>query len=166
MSDISVYTWGAVTVSIAANIYFIVPTKSKRIATYQPNTLTVANWQDLATGASGDLYIEKGFLTILQEQYTLFCQKQADYGRNNVAVGGEQGLTIRLGDKVSRLFNLLGIGYGSNGSKSPSVNEPVSETFIDVANYGTIGVMVMRGLWPRCVQKTCGVSEKDRRDGP
>ena len=149
MSDISIILGALLVVSIAVNVYFIVPIKSKHIATNQPNTLTVSNWQDLATGASGDLYIEKGFLTILQEQYNLFCQKQADYGRNNVAVGGEQGLTIRLGDKVSRLFNLLGIGYGSSGSKSPSVNEPVSETFIDVANYGTIGVMVMRGLWPR-----------------
>ena len=139
-------------VSIAANLWFIVPQKSKVLVSKQSAQIVVDDWADLAVGLSGDMEIEQGFLRVLQEMYALFVRKHHDYGRNNISVGGLHGVTIRLGDKTSRLFNLMGISadvHAGEGS-APAVNgEALEDSFLDMGNYGPIGVMLSRGWWPR-----------------
>jgi hypothetical protein len=94
------------------------------------------------------------FKTIQSEMYEMFARKHMDYGLNNIALGGDltdesdkkfslTGLCIRLTDKISRLKNLL-----SNG-KNYVKGESMEDTFIDIANYGIIGLLVGRDKWKK-----------------
>ena len=95
------------------------------------------------------------FKNIQSEMYEMFARKHMDYGLNNIALGGDiinneadkkfslTGLAIRLTDKISRLKNLL-----SNG-KNYVKGESMEDTFIDIANYGIIGLLVGRDKWKK-----------------
>ena len=94
------------------------------------------------------------FKKIQDEMYEMFARKHMDYGLNNIALGGNlkdeadkkfslTGLCIRLTDKISRLKNLL-----SNG-KNYVKGEGMEDTFIDIANYGIIGLLVGRDKWKK-----------------
>lgn len=109
-------------------------------------SLHVEDWAELATGDSGWKEIEEAWLRKVQEIYGVFCKKQADYGPTNIAVGGAQGVVLRTGDKVSRLFELLGLTERENGGE-PS-NESVRDSMVDLADYGIIGMIVLDGDWP------------------
>ena len=74
----------------------------------------------------------------------LLLQKHHDYGPNNIALspgGPLNGLTVRLWDKVARLAHLI-----ENGA-TPE-NESLYDTFMDISNYGLIGMLVLDGQWP------------------
>jgi len=95
------------------------------------------------------------FQIIQEEQYEMFARKHMDYGLSNIALGGDivnnsddkkfslTGLCIRLTDKISRLKNLL-----VNG-RSFVKGEGMEDTFIDIANYGIIGLLVGRNKWKK-----------------
>ena len=95
------------------------------------------------------------FKSIQKEMYNMFARKHMDYGLNNIALGGDvvnnsedkqfslTGLCIRLTDKISRLKNLL-----ING-RSFVEGEGIQDTFIDIANYGIIGLLVGRNKWKK-----------------
>ena len=95
------------------------------------------------------------FKAIMGEMYELFAAKHLDYGLNNITLGGDilnskedkkfslTGLAIRLTDKISRLKNLL-----ING-KNFVKGEGMEDTFIDIANYGIIGLLVGRNKWKK-----------------
>ena len=98
--------------------------------------------------------LSKEFKSIQKEMYEMFAAKHMDYGLNNIALGGDltnnddkkfslTGLTIRLTDKISRLKNL--IVHGRNYVKG----EGMEDTFIDIANYGIIGMLVGRDKWKK-----------------
>ena len=91
---------------------------------------------------------------ISEEMYEMFARKHMDYGLNNISLGGDlknpndkkfslTGLAIRLTDKISRLRNHL-----TNG-KNYVKGESMEDTFIDVANYGIIGLLVGRDKWKK-----------------
>jgi signal peptidase I len=95
------------------------------------------------------------FIEIQQEMYVMFAAKHMDYGLNNITLGGDiinnendkkfslTGLCIRLTDKISRLKNLI-----VNG-KNYVEGEGMEDTFIDIANYGIISLLVGRGKWKK-----------------
>ena len=99
--------------------------------------------------------LSKEFKKIQDEMYETFARKHMDYGLNNIALGGDilnnkddkkfslTGLCIRLTDKISRLKNLL-----ING-RSFVQGEGMEDTFIDIANYGIIGLLVGRDKWKK-----------------
>ena len=99
--------------------------------------------------------LSKEFKKIQKEMYEMFARKHMDYGLNNIALGGDivnnsddkqfslTGLCIRLTDKISRLKNLL-----ING-RSFVEGEGMQDTFIDIANYGIIGLLVGRNNWKK-----------------
>ena len=99
--------------------------------------------------------LSKEFKNIQNEMYELFARKHLDYGLNNIALGGDivnnnddkkfslTGLAIRLTDKISRLRNLM-----VNG-KNYVEGEGIEDTFIDIANYGIIGMIVGRNKWKK-----------------
>ena len=98
--------------------------------------------------------LAKEFRKITDEMYETFARKHMDYGLQNISLGGDltkendkkfslTGLAIRLTDKVSRLRNLL-----VNG-KSFVKGEGMEDTFLDVANYGIIGLLVGRDKWKK-----------------
>ena len=94
------------------------------------------------------------FKNIQHEMYKMFAAKHMDYGLNNISLGGDlnnasdkkfslTGLAIRLTDKISRLKNLL-----LNG-KNFVKGEGMEDTFLDIANYGIIGLLVGRDKWKK-----------------
>ena len=98
--------------------------------------------------------LSEEFKQITKEMYEMFAAKHMDYGLNNIALGGDltnaedkkfslTGLAIRLTDKISRLKNLL-----ING-KNYVKGEGMEDTFIDIANYGIIGLLVGRDKWKK-----------------
>ena len=98
--------------------------------------------------------LSQEFKLIQKEMYEMFARKHMDYGLNNIALGGDltnkddktfslTGLCIRLTDKISRLKNLL-----ING-KNFVKGEGMEDTFIDIANYGIIGLLVGRDKWKK-----------------
>jgi hypothetical protein len=99
--------------------------------------------------------LSQEFKQIQEEQYELFAKKMLDYGLNNITLGGDivnnsddkkfslTGLTIRLTDKINRLRNLVVSG------KNYVKDEGMEDTFIDVANYGIIGLLVGRDKWKK-----------------
>ena len=98
--------------------------------------------------------LSQEFKIIQDEMYRMFAAKHLDYGLQNISLGGDltkendkkfslTGLAIRLTDKISRLRNLL--TNGRNFVKG----EGMEDTFIDVANYGIIGLLVGRDKWKK-----------------
>jgi hypothetical protein len=96
--------------------------------------------------------IEEEFSKTQKELYNLFSKKMMDYGLGNIALGGNlespedqkyalQGIQIRLNDKINRLKNLL------KNDKSYVEDESLEDTFIDIANYGIIGILLGKGKW-------------------
>ena len=95
------------------------------------------------------------FKKIQIEMYTMFAAKHMDYGLNNITLGGDilhndndkkfslTGLTIRLTDKINRLRNLVVSG------KQYVKDEGMEDTFIDIANYGIIGLLVGHNKWKK-----------------
>jgi hypothetical protein len=112
-------------------------------------TLAVGDdWAILANGKSGNLELERSWLRVAQEVFDIFCEKQHDYGPNNIAVGGVYGLVFRISDKISRLWELTGL-KDSGQSLSPQVcNESLEDTFNDIGDYGIMGRVVLDGNWP------------------
>ena len=64
--------------------------------------------------------------------------KQHDYGQENILVFGEEGIMVRLSDKIHRLINLF-----KNRNTKPQ-NESVQDTFTDIAGYAIIGLMLQK----------------------
>ncbi len=98
--------------------------------------------------------LSQEFKKIQNEMYKMFAAKHMDYGLSNISLGGDltnkndkkfslTGLAIRLTDKISRLRNLL-----ING-KNFVEGEGMEDTFIDIANYGIIGMLVGRNKWKK-----------------
>lgn len=78
-----------------------------------------------------------------EEAIITLLKKHNDYGPKNIsqAPGGAlNGLRVRLWDKVARLNNLIDKGV------TPE-NESLYDTFLDIANYGIIGMLVLDNMW-------------------
>ena len=87
-----------------------------------------------------DLDVMKTF----EELETLLLRKHKDYGPKNIALapgGPINGLRVRMWDKMARINNLV-------DNKVEGLNEPLEDSFADLANYAIIGLMVLRGQWP------------------
>ena len=80
----------------------------------------------------------------MQELGDLLIKKHRDYGPKNIAnspYGATQGLVVRMWDKIARIVNL------TKGGNTTAENEPLEDSFKDIANYGIIGLLVLRGKW-------------------
>lgn len=78
------------------------------------------------------------------ETFQVLVKKQSDYGPLNIAraPGGPlNGLRVRMHDKLSRINHLI-----DNGA-TPE-NESLRDSFLDLANYSIIAMMVLDGTWP------------------
>jgi hypothetical protein len=74
----------------------------------------------------------------------LLLEKHADYGPKNISQspgGPLNGLRVRMHDKLARINNLI------DNNKDP-VNESLRDSFVDLANYAMIALLVMDGEWP------------------
>ena len=77
-----------------------------------------------------------------------------DYGLGNISLGSTleeeedqklslTGIWLRCNDKINRLKNLLKRG------KNYVEGEGMMDSFIDIANYGIIALLVMRNKWKK-----------------
>lgn len=74
----------------------------------------------------------------------LLLEKHHDYGPSNIASapgGPLNGLRVRMHDKLARINNLI------DNDVSPA-NESLRDSFVDLANYAMIGLLVIDGKWP------------------
>jgi len=71
----------------------------------------------------------------------IVISKQHDYGHDNILTFREQGLVVRLWDKVARLKNLLWVM-----NEEPK-NESIGDTFTDIAGYAIIGLMLKKNTF-------------------
>lgn len=74
----------------------------------------------------------------------VLVSKQKDYGPTNIsrAPGGPvNGLRVRMHDKMSRINHLFDHGADPE-------NESLRDSFLDLANYSIIAMMVLDGEWP------------------
>jgi hypothetical protein len=74
----------------------------------------------------------------------LLLSKHKDYGPKNISQspgGPINGLRVRMHDKLARISHLTDSG------KAPE-NEALRDSFIDLANYAMIGLLVLDGEWP------------------
>ena len=93
----------------------------------------------------------KAFREIIEEMYSLHLKKNADYSPLNLQGTGDIGVVVRSWDKMSRLmslhgFNLSATFHGFSGSKEAS-NESVEDSWIDLANYAVIALLMRKGVW-------------------
>lgn len=92
---------------------------------------------------SGYSELEKNYIAASLKTFETFASKQHDYGASNIGVGGLRGVAIRIGDKTSRLHNLL------LTSEQQVSDETIYDTLEDLANYALIGCLLLAGKWPR-----------------
>ena len=78
-------------------------------------------------------------LVISIENVAVLDRKQRDYGSRNISEFGEMGILMRVWDKICRLKNLMG--------KENPKNESIDDSWLDMANYAIIAILVRRGIW-------------------
>jgi len=119
---------------------------------YEPNPHT---GEERAIKDFERLYPElaDNFKEIQKEQYALFARKMMDYGLQNIALGSDlstrddrnlsiTGIWLRCNDKINRLKNLL-----KRNGQNYVEGETMIDSFVDIANYGIIAMLVIRGKW-------------------
>lgn len=89
------------------------------------------------------------FVKAVANKYTeaqeLLLKKHKDYGPKNISAspgGAINGLRVRIHDKLARINNL----YDSNVAPE---NESLRDSFIDMANYAIIALLVLDDEWDK-----------------
>ncbi len=104
----------------------------------------------MATEDTDILQFEEDAQKIYDELLAVLVKKQIDYGPLNIwnAPGGAtNGLMVRMSDKLERLKNLIYKQIKPN-------NESLEDSFVDIANYAIIALMVQRGVWAKYAKKS------------
>jgi hypothetical protein len=103
--------------------------------THESKTRVHLLWQEIGAkalnwGKNNNIFITPDVL------HVTLVKKQRDYGHQNIAKYGRQGLIIRVHDKIARLENLT-----KRDIDASVQNEPISDTILDIAGYSAIGMM-------------------------
>lgn len=96
---------------------------------------SAVNWEEF----------EANVREVMQELGDLLISKHRDYGPKNVSLspgGPINGLRVRMHDKMARINNLV-------DNQQEARHEPLEDSFKDLANYGIIGLLVLRGKWDK-----------------
>ena len=93
----------------------------------------------------------------------ILLSKHKDYGPLNIAHapgGALNGLRVRMHDKLARINNLVDKG------DTPK-HESLLDSFIDLANYAIIAILVQRGQWEGTTTKvTNGSTNPEKSTDP
>ena len=90
-------------------------------------------------------YFEDSLADIFEEAHALLLKKHKDYGPKNISLapgGPLNGLRVRMWDKLARINNLV------DTNVEPE-NESLRDSFVDLANYAVIAMMVIDGAWDK-----------------
>lgn len=88
---------------------------------------------------------EVDVVALAHEIASTVVKKQKDYGPNNIRrspYGADKGLVVRMYDKLARIANL------TTQERKPE-NESLRDSFIDIAGYAIIGLMLLDGTFPK-----------------
>ena len=80
-----------------------------------------------------------------QHAKSVLLQKHKDYGPKNISQspgGALNGLRVRMWDKFARINNLIDSG-------ATPENESLKDSFLDMANYAIIAMLVLDSEWPQ-----------------
>jgi hypothetical protein len=77
---------------------------------------------------------------ICKELDELIQKKNKMYGDGNVDKMGKPGVITRIEEKIERLKHLLKTNYNPE-------EEPIEDTWKDIAGFAIIGLMLERGKW-------------------
>ena len=103
-------------------------------------TLTDQMLTDIANAIGIETEIGLEALRIGLENIQTLDRKQQDYGSQNISRHGQVGVLVRCDDKTARIANLIKHG---NEAK----NEPLLDSWLDLANYGLIGALLTLNRW-------------------
>lgn len=109
----------------------------------QDNTDGNDGIQSYPNGLSPAIKFESDVREVMRELGDLLISKHRDYGPRNISQspgGPLNGLRVRMHDKTARINNLVDKGLTAE-------NEPLEDSFKDLANYGVIALLVLRGKW-------------------
>lgn len=126
------------------------------MADYNPSGRTRLERQDIQSGGqdfgsnnsrsdTNWAEFELNVRDVMLELGDLLIKKHKDYGPKNISnspYGATNGLVVRMWDKIARIVNLT-----KDGKNISAENEPLEDSFKDIANYGIIGLLVLRGKW-------------------
>ena len=91
-----------------------------------------------------EMDFESAAKAVYADALALLLKKHSDYGPKNISEspgGALNGLRVRIWDKVARLNNLIDSGV-------EPANESLRDSFVDLANYSMIALLVIDGKWP------------------
>jgi hypothetical protein len=128
------------------------------MADYNPSGRTRLERQDIQSGGqdfssnnsrsdTNWAEFELNVRDVMLELGDLLIKKHKDYGPKNISnspYGATNGLVVRMWDKIARIVNLT-----KDGKNISAENEPLEDSFKDIANYGIIGLLVLRGKWDK-----------------
>lgn len=109
----------------------------------QDNTDGNDGIQSNPNGLSPAIKFESDVREVMRELGDLLISKHRDYGPRNISQspgGPLNGLRVRMHDKTARINNLVDKGLSAE-------HEPLEDSFKDLANYGVIALLVLRGKW-------------------
>lgn len=94
--------------------------------------------------------LAKAALPVVLANLATLDRKQQDYGSANLTKFGVDGVVVRMSDKLERVINL-----GAKRSRGlaaghlvESLNEPLADSFLDLANYAIIAYLMHTKQWP------------------
>lgn len=82
--------------------------------------------------------LDQAYQMVLDDLMKMFLKKHKDYGKGNILAVKELGIAMRITEKVERLKHLL-------ITNDTPQNESIEETWIDIAVYGILAVLLRRG---------------------
>lgn len=85
---------------------------------------------------------QNSYDAIFAEAKALALRKNADYGNENITSLGEEGVFVRMHDKVARLKQLVW-----NRKTGEVKTESVEDTYLDLLNYAIFALMLRRGTF-------------------
>lgn len=111
----------------------------------QDNTDGYDGIQSHSNLISSSSKFESDVREVMRELGDLLISKHRDYGPKNISQspgGPLNGLRVRMHDKTARINNLVDKGLSAE-------HEPLEDSFKDLANYGVIALLVLRGKWDK-----------------
>lgn len=87
-------------------------------------------------------YLDEAFEEVEKQIKETFLKKHKDYGKGNILDMGELGIAFRISEKFNRIKHLL-----MNGN-TPT-NESIDDSWIDIATYAIIAVLLKRGWFEK-----------------
>ena len=94
--------------------------------------------------------LAKAVVPVLIQNLATLERKQLDYGPLNLIKFGVDGVVVRSSDKLERVINLINRRRveRARGAELPTFNEPLADSFLDLANYSLIAYVMDREIWP------------------